>query len=827
MDTSLENLVVKLIGDSSSYTAMCKGIQSTTQQTLGAVQKQMSNVGRTTMGISNTILGTIQQYGGMITALAGVATVAKGIQLGVTLAKDAEQAQIQFGVMLKDTMKAEEMLKQIDKFAADTPLKTNGIQQAAKTLLQFGVAGENVMPILKAVGNATGGDNERFQRMSLALGQTASAGKLMGQDLLQMINAGFNPLQQMSKDTGKSMAQLRHEMESGGISANKVMLAFENASKAGGMFDGLMEKQSKSIGGLWSTLTDNLEIQLRKTTLLIIDEFGFKDALKALISFTNTAGKTWENWVVGMVRSAKKEFDQLLPVVNAVWEAFVLGAKFIIQSWNMLDKTFRSNLVWITLLYVTVTTLVAVFTAVFGGLPVLIGVAIVAVASIITKFGDVRTILAQVWEYGKVALEYLTPAFKQLGDVAVAAFQFIGDQVYEFYKMMTEAGKTTYSGFIEGVVSVGQSIYDWIVEGLLFAEFTLKNFGLVSAQVMANTNVAWLALTEDIKYLTLTVIPALVASLATDFGGTIKTVFSSFKERIIELGHNLARLYMWWNDEKERNKKGLAPTKAPMWEKIAKPEEEKLKGMLGITDREITQAEKDAREAARIINQEVGDEFEKFKGEKKEKATFEWADPQKMKEITNAAEIGAFNAGLGIGDNLTKGVKHGEKMESVLAGSAQDFDALLKFYRGKSNVMQTQAEEQAKAAAENVKNARAKRNKGDTIVNGERYDKNFVGPLPEQYADFQGPMIDPKLTQTRERNEFMAQLTSEERYAPRMKAIDIRRAERDADKIVAPPDSKPTETIDVQKQMLDRLDQLVNQGKEDTSNITIEPAGLV
>ena len=98
------------------------------------------------------------------------------------------------------------------------------------------------------------GNAERFQSLILAFAQVSANGKLMGQDLLQMVNAGFNPLSIISERTGKSIAVLRDEMSKGEISAQMMEEAFAAATAEGGKFYGMLEAQSQTINGALSNL---------------------------------------------------------------------------------------------------------------------------------------------------------------------------------------------------------------------------------------------------------------------------------------------------------------------------------------------------------------------------------------------------------------------------------------------------------------------------------------------------------------------------------------------------------------------------------------------
>lgn len=103
------------------------------------------------------------------------------------------------------------------------------------------------------------GDSQKFGSLTLAFSQMSAAGRLMGQDLNQMINAGFNPLQVISEKTGKSIAQLKKEMESGAISSQMVADAFSSATAEGGKFHGMIEKSADGIRNAQNQLTGAIQ----------------------------------------------------------------------------------------------------------------------------------------------------------------------------------------------------------------------------------------------------------------------------------------------------------------------------------------------------------------------------------------------------------------------------------------------------------------------------------------------------------------------------------------------------------------------------------------
>lgn len=139
-------------------------------------------------------------------------------------------------------------------YNSQASLEFKDLAAGAQTMMGFGIAAQETVPILKAIGDISMGDSERFKSLSLAFSQASSTGKLMGQDLMQMINAGFNPLAQISEATGKSIGELKEQMAAGGISAAMLKDAFLGASAAGGRFHGMLAAQSQGLAGATSNL---------------------------------------------------------------------------------------------------------------------------------------------------------------------------------------------------------------------------------------------------------------------------------------------------------------------------------------------------------------------------------------------------------------------------------------------------------------------------------------------------------------------------------------------------------------------------------------------
>lgn len=154
---------------------------------------------------------------------------------------------------------AGQLIPQIKELAKISPLTMSDMVGAEKMMLGFNIQAEDTIKYLKAISDISMGESSKFNSLTLAFSQMSAAGKLMGQDLNQMINAGFNPLQIISEKTEKSIATLKDEMSKGAVSAEMVQQAFIDATSAGGKFYNMSENASKTINGQLSMMQDALD----------------------------------------------------------------------------------------------------------------------------------------------------------------------------------------------------------------------------------------------------------------------------------------------------------------------------------------------------------------------------------------------------------------------------------------------------------------------------------------------------------------------------------------------------------------------------------------
>lgn len=200
---------------------------------------------------------------------AAVSTVADGAKKMVSAGLEYNQAMegyvTNFTTMLGGSSEAANgMVGSLQKLAAATPLAMSDLAGGAQTLLAFGVASDDVSGTLQRLGDISLGNADKMQSLARAYGKATAQGKLTGETVQMMIDAGWNPLIDICDQTGESMEDVQKRMAAGSISAEELTQAVNHATDAGGKFAGGMEAASKTVAGLTSTLQDNVNAMLGK-----------------------------------------------------------------------------------------------------------------------------------------------------------------------------------------------------------------------------------------------------------------------------------------------------------------------------------------------------------------------------------------------------------------------------------------------------------------------------------------------------------------------------------------------------------------------------------
>lgn len=428
--------------------------------------------------------GMIPMLGGM--AVAGAAALVglgvAGIGAGLATAASMEQARIAFTTMLGSAQQADTFLKQLADFAAQTPFEFPELQTAASALISAGVQADKVIPIMRTLGNVTSGmgtGSEGVRRATVALQQMQAAGKITGEDLNQLRDAGIPVYDLLAAATGKSKEEVVALAQAGKLGKKELdaMMSALESGKGLEKFNGLMEAQSQSLSGLVSTFKDNLGQGLAKAVEPLIPLL--KDGLgKTAMWLSETAMPALATGLKSTI-----EFFQRLSSSNGAGKARDVLAQVGTFVTTTLIPALKAIGDWISINVVpSVMELIAAFQRVYD-----------VVAPIVTQ------LVSGIMEKVGPLMPTIIGIFTGIGSVIASAFsiiasivRFVFDGISAFWAQWGGTITAYTSGMFSGIVNTIAAFVD-IIKGIFSAvSLALKgDWSGAWEAIKAATSAAW------------------------------------------------------------------------------------------------------------------------------------------------------------------------------------------------------------------------------------------------------------------------------------------------------------------------------------------------
>lgn len=374
---------------------------------------------------------------GMIAA--GAATAGLGL-IGFNTASQLEQSQIAMEQMLGSAEKAGDMMQWLKDTAARTPFELSGLTQSTQRLLAFGFSAKDAQKNLMVIGDAasaTGKGQEGIDQITNALGQMQAKGKISGEEMLQLTEAGIPAWDILAKKMGTTVPQLQAMVESQGGAAK--LFGQGGLPKLidgmGEKYDGLMKKQSKTLGGLMSTLKDTVGLAAADMIKKYMPQI--KRALKGLI---DGVGKAFE-WLSGVI-------DKVGPVIGAVVGFIADNKQVFIIAAGAIGVMTGAMMIFNAVMAINPVTLIILAIGALIGLLVLaykkvgwfrsaVNAAFEWIKKAIAWFVDwfgkyawplIRTYLKLWWTYiSKVVWPVLRTVFKAIAAVVRVLWRYISE----------------------------------------------------------------------------------------------------------------------------------------------------------------------------------------------------------------------------------------------------------------------------------------------------------------------------------------------------------------------------------------------------------------
>lgn len=447
-----------------------KGLASGAGKAAGTIAKGAATA------VGAAVKATTVAVGAASTAISGLAAI------GINYNKQMETYVTNFSTMLGSQEAATQKVNELKELAAKTPLAMDDLAQGTQTLLAFGVESENSTQILRQLGDIALGDADKMNRMATAFGKATAQGKVTGEVVQQMVDAGFNPLLEISKKTGESMEDLQKRMSEGGVSVQELEDAMESATSAGGQFEGGMEAASKTTEGLISTLTDNAQALVGEV-FMPISEGLVQEVLPGAINAIDTLTSAFkENGISGMITAASDIVANALTTFTQKLPDFINMAFQIVQQ---LVNGIQDNLPLIT--EGAITAFSTFISGLVSMLPQLADMGYQMVFQLATwidanvdKIVDsaVDLFMSLIDTMIKWLPKLIPLAAKIVAKLALSLIQ----QIPELVKKVAELGDAIVQGIINGISAAWNGLVSW------FNGLWDSLFGGRSVDVNVNTN---------------------------------------------------------------------------------------------------------------------------------------------------------------------------------------------------------------------------------------------------------------------------------------------------------------------------------------------------
>lgn len=275
------------------------------------VGKNLNNLGQSFKNIGSTLAPT---------------SIAMGL-IGTKAFKSAaefEMLRIRMDVLTGSAEMGAKAFEAVTQYAAKTPFQIADISKSLNMLMSTGGMGfDEAMKSIKVLGDIASISGGEMSGMALAFSQTSATTRLLGQDFNQFVNNSV-PLMKILKDsTGKTSAQIMQMKEDGALSFDVVAKAMEKATKAGGIFENGAERMSKTLSGLFSTLTDSVNIAFGELGLEMAKAINLSDNI---ITITDFIAKLTEKFK-GLSPEAKKFITYTVLITSVLAPvALVIGS---------------------------------------------------------------------------------------------------------------------------------------------------------------------------------------------------------------------------------------------------------------------------------------------------------------------------------------------------------------------------------------------------------------------------------------------------------------------------------------------------------------------
>lgn len=290
-----------------------------------ARQASESNSAMTAMGSRVSML--TNQMSGLLGVAGGLSGIG-ALGFGVKAAAEAEQAQVAFEVITGSAEKAQRVIADLEQFAAKTPFTMPGLTAATRKMLAFGSTPAGVIDELRMLGDVSSAVGMDIGELAEIYGKNRVQGRLAMEDINQLTGRGIPIIQELARQFGVAESEVRELVSSGQVHFRHLEVAFQSLTSEGGRFAGMMAKQSKTLSGIWSTLTDNIGIGFRNVAQELLEGLDVKTTIAGLSGQVEGYASALAKAANGALRFVRDHQQAIMSVGK--FTAIVVGVPFLI-----------------------------------------------------------------------------------------------------------------------------------------------------------------------------------------------------------------------------------------------------------------------------------------------------------------------------------------------------------------------------------------------------------------------------------------------------------------------------------------------------------------
>lgn len=418
------NISAKVTADTSNFTKNMGQAEKATEE----FNEEQKEVGAESVNLG----GKFSSLAGKIKTLAASYGLIKTATTGITYNSTMEQYETSFEVMTGSAEKAADTVGRLQKIASETPFEMPQLADTTQLLMNYGFTADEALDKMQILGDISQGSADKMSRIAMAYGQMSSAGKVSLEDVKQMIEAGFNPLQEISEKTGESMESLYERISDGTLSIDEITASMERSTSEGGKYFQSMDKQSQTLSGKFSTLKDTVNNALGE----------------ALEPFTN-----WlRDSAIPFMIEFFENIETYIPFIGAF--AAVIGAARLAIFLYTAQQTLAAA--GTTILGSGIAILKGAFTALtspIGLVTLAIGAVIAIGILLVSHWEEVKEIAGRVWDWIKQKFEAFSNFLSNVFTTDWSeTFGFIGDLMNGFFKSVSNIWnsiKKIFGGIID------------------------------------------------------------------------------------------------------------------------------------------------------------------------------------------------------------------------------------------------------------------------------------------------------------------------------------------------------------------------------------------